>query len=149
MAYFNPRLPCGRRHCRALRSLQDRYFNPRLPCGRRPKLWRNPWSPFKFQSPPPMREATMCPRRVFEAATISIPASHAGGDYLLPYLYCILYKFQSPPPMREATQPRSRDYPVLKISIPASHAGGDLRRPRSTPVRADFNPRLPCGRRLG
>ena len=167
--YFNPRLPCGRRHCRALRSLQDRYFNPRLPCGRRrrrhlrirvrsyfnprlpcgrrPKLWRNPWSPFKFQSPPPMREATMCPRRVFEAATISIPASHAGGDYLLPYLYCILYKFQSPPPMREATISAALEALIDVISIPASHAGGDVSEIPECSLKPYFNPRLPCGRR--
>ena len=67
----------------------------------------------------------MCPRRVFEAATISIPASHAGGDYLLPYLYCILYKFQSPPPMREATISAALEALIDVISIPASHAGGD------------------------
>ena len=33
-----------------------------------------------FQSPPPMREATLVYRRIVLATTISIPASHAGGD---------------------------------------------------------------------
>ena len=36
-SYFNPRLPCGRRHDFKIGSHSYRNFNPRLPCGRRPQ----------------------------------------------------------------------------------------------------------------
>ena len=103
---------------------------------------------YKFQSPPPMREATIS--AALEAlidvisipashaggdrdaalglsgAAISIPASHAGGDDVeLQVVFASLKRFQSPPPMREATQTQLASNLPLIISIPASHAGGD------------------------
>ena len=38
--YFNPRTPCGVRHCKAHPDAVHRHFNPRTPCGvRRRKEW--------------------------------------------------------------------------------------------------------------
>ena len=59
-------------------------------------------STVKFQSPPPMREATQ---------RINVIAAHG--------------IFQSPPPMREATGDNHSHWCIVSISIPASHAGGD------------------------
>ena len=33
--YFNPHLPCGRRHENAFKQMEEEDFNPHLPCGRR------------------------------------------------------------------------------------------------------------------
>ena len=56
----------------------------------------------RFQSPPPMREATEMCIPIYDERQISIPASHAGGDFIFQYKPCL-----------------------IGISIPASHAGGD------------------------
>ena len=83
-------------------------------------------STVKFQSPPPMREATYHFGRNNDPIKISIPASHAGGDDVeLQVVFASLKRFQSPPPMREATWVFCSIYSKIMISIPASHAGGD------------------------
>ena len=56
--YFNPRAPCGARHCPDRLRCIDRYFNPRAPCGARlcgtPRNQRQP----AFQPTRPLRGAT-------------------------------------------------------------------------------------------
>ena len=150
--------------------LRFRYFNPRLPCGRRLRhLGDNRRDP-RFQSPPPMREATFrcsrfashlnfnprlpCGRRqeirnlAFYAGKISIPASHAGGDQLdrtINDKFCI-----SIPASHAGGDPESSiSMPISIISIPASHAGGDGKGQLAICSVQHFNPRLPCGRRPG
>jgi len=103
-----------------------RCFNPRLPCGRRRRPGCQTRLPDKFQSTPPMREATSrngstpshqsvsihashaggdstASDRVTDARAVSIHASHAGGDYSHATTTISTPRFQSTPPMREAT----------------------------------------------
>ena len=104
---FNPRLPCGRRRSELrtvcghtgvsihashaggdIRLICNRRrhgcsFNPRLPCGRRLELIAEHEADTMFQSTPPMREATHGLGTGPQRATVSIHASHAGGDTLL------------------------------------------------------------------
>ncbi len=100
-------------------------FNPRLPCGRRPSSVKSqcPQSNFNPRLP--------CGRRPSSASSNTTDIS-----------------FQSTPPMREATAIIMKGMGLPIISIHASHAGGD----RSGSMRFmrsnNFNPRLPCGRRL-
>ena len=57
--------------------------------------------------------------------------------------------FQSTPPGWEATNNGGRQNYDSEISIHASRVGGDIARERETDGNADFNPRLPGGRRPG
>ena len=100
-------------------------FNPRLPCGRRQKKTPKRRRELRFQSTPPMREAT---RNT--------------------YLYKTKNGFQSTPPMREATTLVTAYYVHCNVSIHASHAGGDFVLIVISANSHGFNPRLPCGRRL-
>ena len=94
-----------------------------------------------------MREATgrTCIFRCSKG--ISIPASHAGGDWISFAWLAKIFIFQSPPPMREATMFVYPCFIDVEISIPASHAGGDGIFYKTTNASYYFNPRLPCGRR--
>ena len=58
----------------------DAGFNPRLPCGRRRFLLEDAWQEALFQSTPPMREATRAAATGSIRGSVSIHASHAGGD---------------------------------------------------------------------
>ena len=57
-----------------------RYFNPRLPCGRRHSYCPSSSRTTVFQSTPPLREATGIKLRLHIVIFISIHASLAGGD---------------------------------------------------------------------
>ena len=102
-------------------------FNPRLPCGRRPDWCLTVMRSKKFQSTPPMREATSFHSASRLSSQVSIHASHAGGDFVLRLDFPAGNKFQSTPPMREATRCLFQHGYCTKR----------------------FNPRLPCGRRHG
>ena len=123
---FNPRLPCGRRPGSVHSVFASRsYFNPRLPCGRRQRA-HNQHLDLAFISIPASHAGGDDPQGRMQAlGRISIPASHAGGDNVA--ASCV----------HDVT-----------ISIPASHAGGDPRAGTRRTARRNFNPRLPCGRRL-
>ena len=86
-------------------------FNPRHPCG-----WRR-----------------LVRHQCFDAWTISIHATHAGGE------------FQSTPPMRVATYEPIDEKQTKVISIHATHAGGDVVGVLVTFSSTNFNPRHPCG----
>ena len=101
----------------------------------------------RFQSTHPMRDATSKPQHPATSHTISIHASHAGCDLLMPLIKPIPKLFQSTHPMRDATWQETcgntlsgfqsthpmRDatfflfqcFFVIVISIHASHAGCD------------------------
>ena len=100
---FNPRLPCGRRCGTHDQHVRAQCFNPRLPCGR--------------------RQGTAL--KTLTVHSVSIHASHAGGDSWLSVSTAAAVQFQSTPPMREAT-------------------GSTMTR---SAAHVSFNPRLPCGRR--
>ena len=101
-----------------------RYFNPRPPHGGR-RSWRpQRYGPFRFQSTPPTRGATLTlypTKRQFE---ISIHAPHTGGD-------------------KELADINRRS----KISIHAPHTGGDVGSIPNRPCHLNFNPRPPHGGR--
>ena len=122
---FNPRLPHGRRLLAPhVAALDQRHFNPRLPHGRRPEFVRFcMYSPdFNPRLPHGRRHG---------------PASGwLGGE-----------EFQSPPPARKATTGLYRYSDRESISIPASRTEGDHPDGSDRDCWADFNPRLPHGRR--
>ena len=148
--HFNPRAPCGARPGTSrCPSTARSYFNPRAPCGARPgRLLVRAVSADQFQSPRPLRGATVLPVVILAAEGISIPAPLAGRDisFLLApkaranfnprapcgarrlrcstgRYYC---SFQSPRPLRGATV----DFAAVDIrgpiSIPAPLAGRDF-----------------------
>ena len=55
-------------------------FNPRHPCGWRQQRWKSWLTSMSFQSTPPMRVATFTESQRDGRSTISIHATHAGGD---------------------------------------------------------------------
>ena len=57
--------------------------------------------------------------------------------------------FQSTRPVRGATFPTEQLKSCVPISIHAPRAGRDAHRTAHRPLRRDFNPRAPCGARLG
>ena len=107
------------------RIARPRHFNPRLPCGRRPTQIRCTKREARFQSTPPVWEATVIQDICNGRGRISIHASRVGGDL------CML-------------QPHT----AIAISIHASRVGGDaIPALKSGTRKTYFNPRLPCGRR--
>ena len=124
-------------------------FNPRCPCGQR------------LVDP-----AASTPRRL-----ISIHAAHAGSDFHFygfakslkdfnPRCPCgqrrnsgrtfrNRTRFQSTLPMRAATGNDYSGYVLITISIHAAHAGSDTATPHYLSAAYNFNPRCPCGQRLG
>ena len=104
--------------------------------------------PNKFQSTPPMREATLPTIATAVYHRVSIHASHAGGDLIALGLFATSIWFQSTPPMREATcNPDGRFLLFwFQSTPPMREATGQLLRRILKDI--GFNPRLPCGRRL-
>ena len=80
----------------------------------------------QFQSTRPMRGATFGRLELVLLGSVSIHAPHAGRDYLS------LTEFIS-----------------ILVSIHAPHAGRDRRRAMPPSRPRCFNPRAPCGARLG
>ena len=145
---FNPRVPCGTRHCQPVCILQFALF----------------------QSTRPMRDAT----EAYELSIlltgisihashagrdsdveglqskldISIHASHAGRDMLSEFTSHNSLKFQSTRPMRDATVRELSIALFPSISIHASHAGRDNIANSEITITRNFNPRVPCGTRL-
>ena len=125
---------------------RGRCFNPRLPCGRRPiRRWesvslanvsihasrvggdappRSSSRRKKFQSTPPVWEATICKVLQRASARVSIHASRVGGDRSVSGMVIILTCFN---PRLPCGRRRALDVTL----------GEDT----------GFNPRLPCGRR--
>ena len=122
--YFNPRLPGGRRLSSGMLRAKSIHFNPRLPGGRRHRAIPSIRRCVRFQSTPPGWEATLYSDMITGAVCISIHASRVGGDNIYTHL------------QKEHI-----------ISIHASRVGGDSSIQPAVPAPADFNPRLPGGRR--
>ena len=147
-------------------------FNPRAPCGARPASTAGTIGEVTFQSTRPVRGATHIKIGVSPSVTISIHAPRAGRDGIDEGTDQKTYLFQSTRPVRGATQTGGTTPPALEISIHAPRAGRDKRggipeadegcisihAPRAGRDHADpgrsgqdrnFNPRAPCGARLG
>ena len=125
-----------------------------------------------FQSTRPMRGATKKSPDESSSLYISIHAPHAGRDRRRTWRrttrthfnpraprgarqLCsssgssLLRIFQSTRPMRGATATCGRSRQVAGISIHAPHAGRDQPEGQRACSASDFNPRAPCGARLG
>ena len=103
------------------------YFNPRTPCGVR-------------------LVAASC---LAEQSTISIHAPRAGCDDRGTNRAKALYQFQSTHPVRGATFHKGFFAFKVLISIHAPRAGCDFWRYHRQAIHKYFNPRTPCGVRLG
>ena len=123
---FNPRPPCGGRRIGLDQSYTDTDFNPRPPCGGRLYNGGDAEDITHFNPRPPCggRQKT--------------------GSRRIPNI-----KFQSTPPVRGATGVLLRASAYGDISIHAPRAGGDTVCAAKTGAMPDFNPRPPCGGRLG
>ena len=167
---FNPRAPCGARpgwaatglnqsvisiHApRVGRDYRAEYkpgilgdFNPRAPCGARlpARTSFRPWP--RFQSTRPVGGATVKERDADGYATISIHAPRVGRDATVCGPRWIARAFQSTRPVWGATYvERCRIAAApFQSTRPVWGATSSL---RSTLVlRANFNPRAPCGAR--
>ena len=80
---------------------------------------------------------------------ISTHVPRAGDDSVLTRLGTILSKFQPTSPVRETTPLGLAGPQSTPISTHVPRAGDDLRGSGGAPCGPDFNPRPPCGRRLG
>ena len=129
LRHFNPRTPCGvRLPITSVSTSASANFNPRTPCGVRLIFFASPQKMIAFQSTHPLRGATVAPAAQLHGLVgISIHAPLAGCDAAV-----------------------HRNLLPLAISIHAPLAGCDTNAARSTSVsRTHFNPRTPCGVRLG
>ena len=122
----------------------------------------------RFQSTPPMRVATLFFSALDTADIISIHATHAGGDRLMPtsrfpsrthfnprhpcgWRRCSFsnifrhMEFQSTPPMRVATCIRCTGYLKTAYFNPRHPCGWRHHSLFSSSACANFNPRHPCG----
>ena len=124
---FNPRAPCGARPDTVPRVvLRCSYFNPRAPCGARLSSCHPSDGVLLFQSTRPLRGATSDYTTEERYSPISIHAPLAGRD-AANAAFCLF----------------------LAISIHAPLAGRDQGATRLDNERLHFNPRAPCGARLG
>ena len=123
---FNPRTPCGVRPIALQMMVLARIFQSTHPLrgATRPTMSCGTSPP--FQSTHPLRGATDYTLQAHRLSYISIHAPLAGCD----------------PPVPAAARPAC-------ISIHAPLAGCDPIARRSLSARPDFNPRTPCGVRLG
>ena len=101
-------------------------FNPRAPCGARRRSRRRRSGSSHFN-----------------------PRAPCGARLLAVEPGLIRWEFQSTRPVRGATTEHGLRVPALKISIHAPRAGRDSPGAARRMWRADFNPRAPCGARLG
>ena len=152
---FNPRTPCGvRRHLRQMRR-PHRHFNPRTPCGVRPVCAGLTYICGKFQSTHPLRGATGTFDALTESVKISIHAPLAGCDAPRGVRLSLVAPvpsrpaFQSTHPLRGATVEHA-DH-VHNGTFQSTHPlrGATRWRTQREVRRIDFNPRTPCGVRLG
>ena len=124
---FNPRSPCGERQATRWNQNQNHDFNPRSPCGER-RVEPTAEGPLtQFQSTLPVWGAT-CQHYTHRCDT----------------------KFQSTLPVWGATALlKSVGDFIHKISIHAPRVGSDSFFSTFYNWCLDFNPRSPCGERLG
>jgi len=126
-ADFNPRSPCGERPACLISGASRFDFNPRSPCGERRPHPPAPGRAPAFQSTLPVRGATEDEQPGQLPWDISIHAPRAGSDCGRRSTTPAGTIFQSTLPVRGATRHFGRRY----------YRG------------MDFNPRSPCGERLG
>ena len=147
-SYFNPRSPCGERHCQRndLKAVVD--ISIHAPLAGSDEAGKKMLGKEAFQSTLPLRGATRGCRIEHEVAKISIHAPLAGSDQSDIVRDQFGLQFQSTLPLRGATVAIARHVARRKISIHAPLAGSDRRTAASRRKSlCDFNPRSPCGER--
>ena len=102
-----------------------------------------------FQSTLPMRGATIKSRAMPRAKRNFNPRSPCGERPKLTHIQRTSDVFQSTLPMRGATAVALVLDAKLIISIHAPHAGSDCAQTSPCAAGRYFNPRSPCGERLG
>ena len=80
MAGFNPRTPCGVRHCFNRTRADDGGFNPRTPCGVRHAFNLTDFLTLSFQSTHSLRSATIVSTAPVRMTVVSIHALLAECD---------------------------------------------------------------------
>ena len=146
---FNPRSPCGERLVGVINDGDFADFNPRSPCGERQNLLAGKTATKLFQSTLPMRGATAFPALEVQSSTISIHAPHAGSDLDSLRLMNKFNRFQSTLPMRGATFGFFHFFAYNLNFNPRSPCGERLGCFRQFLPSFYFNPRSPCGERPG
>ena len=145
---FNPRSPCGERHGKKINRDFGNDFNPRSPCGERLNAIKQKGTlEISIHAP----HAGSDPEGIHQISGIQHfnPRSPCGERlWFLPFLR-IQSEFQSTLPMRGATQSLRAYFLEIAISIHAPHAGSDAANLSALTAPAYFNPRSPCGERLG
>ena len=150
LSNFNPRTPCGVRPRPAARSRGTDYISihaPRAGCDREQLRAKKHLANFNPRTPCGVRLT-----RGNEPERISHfnPRTPCGVRHDQPQTVCPCQsKFQSTHPMRGATELITADDQTETISIHAPHAGCDAGAAMAGETMAYFNPRTPCGVRLG
>ena len=171
--HFNPRSPCGERPVGAsieiaklcisihaprvgsdptwsarLPNLKN--FNPRSPCGERRLTPRPSQQPRRFQSTLPVWVATSLHRSWTVPHRNFNPRSPCGERHPLQPRQSILGHISIHAPRVGSDMICcSTLIPVDSISIHAPRVGSDAMVCRASPETFHFNPRSPCGERLG
>ena len=145
---FNPRAPCGARPSAARPPCRRRRFNPRAPCGAQLILFTSKSIISMFQSTRPVRGATAAQEEARKALEFQSTRPVRGATMVRGRPPACL-PFQSTRPVRGATVLHLRHEILAVVSIHAPRAGRDPIAGNSVPRRYRFNPRAPCGARLG
>ena len=169
---FNPRSPCGERPWLPASPSSGRYFNPRSPCGERPgrRLFLTSITE-RFQSTLPLRGATCSVWCEHGAAADFNPRSPCGERRADFFCRCYRHPISIHAPLAGSdwwspgtSSPRRisihaplagsdhNGFPVPsgnQISIHAPLAGSDPGLLGGQEPGQHFNPRSPCGERLG
>ena len=124
-------------------------FNPRTPCGVRRGYIAKGFSIKWFQSTHSLRSATLQPSGYQAYHLVSIHALLAECDIINRQCPALNYKFQSTHSLRSATHPAYLFEPISRVSIHALLAECDWEAISTGSALTSFNPRTPCGVRLG
>ena len=167
---FNPRAPCGARHCHSLYSSLSlifqptcpvrgttllsfltpslrRYFNPRAPCGARHHDDQTIPREQGFQPTCPVRGTTKISSHNLCSLSISTHVPRAGHDSRASAFSAGTISFQPTCPVRGTTLRFRSDsrHKIFQPTCPVRGTTAAMR--RRTTGHGHFNPRAPCGAR--
>ena len=147
--HFNPRAPFEARRGGRLAPASNDRFNPRAPCGARPaRFWRTFWSiPISIHAPLAGRDQYFSPS--FLRLSLFQPTRPLRGATARARALCMTQIFQPTRPLRGATISLVVHRVLHGISTHAPLAGRDRLSAVARQSHTHFNPRAPCGARLG
>ncbi len=139
----------GRDYSPAAGPIPCTSFNPRAPCGARLLTRHQRHFMRQFQSTRPVRGATLA-RKIGTAFLVCFnPRAPCGARPINHQHHEVTKMFQSTRPVRGATREGRLMGMAAVVSIHAPRAGRDYRRAGGMAGDRSFNPRAPCGARLG